>query len=76
MLRTKGNEILDECGRQLAVVLASNVSRAQAGRWAKLIVESENRIEGVSGTREGAGKDIRSERTQHQRPREAKRERR
>jgi hypothetical protein len=36
MLRTKGNEILDESGRQLAVVLASSVSRAQAGRWAKL----------------------------------------
>lgn len=37
-MKARRNEILDENGRQLAVVLASNISKAEAARWAKRIV--------------------------------------
>ena len=37
-MKARRNEILDENGRQLAVVLASNISKKEAERWARRIV--------------------------------------
>lgn len=42
VLKAKQNEILDEDGKQLAVVLPSGVSKSIARRWAQFIVDREN----------------------------------
>lgn len=42
MLKAKGNEILDETGKQLAVILPSNVPKSVANRWAQFVVDREN----------------------------------
>lgn len=43
MLKAKGNEILDaETGRQMAVILPSNASKADARRWAQYVVDRVN----------------------------------
>lgn len=43
-LKAKGNEIVDADGRQLAVVLAANVPKSVARRWAQYIVDRENSV--------------------------------
>lgn len=42
MLKAKHNAILDEAGQQLAVVLAANIPKSTARRWAQYIVDRVN----------------------------------
>lgn len=41
-IKARKNEILDQDGRQLAIVLGSNVTKSVAAKWAQFIVDREN----------------------------------
>ena len=42
MLKAKGNEVLDETGKQLCIVLSTNCTKRDAQRWAQYIVDRVN----------------------------------
>lgn len=42
MLKVKGNEVLDETGKQMCIVLATNCTKRDAKRWAQYIVDRVN----------------------------------
>lgn len=48
MIYAKGNEILDETGKQLAILMPTNITRREAALWTKLLAEALNAAQQTS----------------------------